>query len=67
MKQDKPLVCVLCGEPWEPASKNVCECGGVCSWGEEKGAEPMSWIKTDDGYVPRPPPDMENRDEAGGN
>jgi hypothetical protein len=37
------LVCVLCGEPWEPSLKNICECGGFCTWGEKKGAKPMSW------------------------
>lgn len=37
------LVCVLCGEPWEPSFKNRCECGGFCTWGEAKGAQPSSW------------------------
>lgn len=52
----KPSVCVLCGEPWEPGWKNRCECGGFCTWGRAKGAEPDSWIKTEGGYVPKPPP-----------
>lgn len=37
------LVCVLCGEPWEPMVKNRCECGGFCTWGPAKGAKPSSW------------------------
>lgn len=37
------LVCVLCGEPWEPGYKNRCECGGFCTWGPSKGAQPSSW------------------------
>ena len=58
----KKLVCVLCGEPWEPPITNRCECGGFCSWGEVKGGEPSSWIKTEKGYVPRPvPPNTGNK------
>ena len=45
-------VCVLCGEPWE-GIKNRCECGGFCTWGPAKGAQPSSW--TEDGQ-PRPVP-----------
>ena len=49
-------VCVLCGRPWIPAVKNRCECGGICSWGVAKGAEPESWQKVSGGHVPRPVP-----------
>lgn len=55
--EDYDTVCVLCGRPWVPSIKNRCECGGFCTWGKEKGAEPESWEKTDKGYVPRTPPD----------
>jgi hypothetical protein len=37
------MVCVLCGKPWEPQHKNVCSCGGICTWGKKKGDEPLSW------------------------
>jgi hypothetical protein len=47
-------VCVLCGAPWEPSVKNRCECGGFCTWGPAKGADPDSWIVTDKGWVPKP-------------
>lgn len=51
------LVCVICGEPWEPTVKNVCECGALCSWGYEKGGNPLSWDVTPDGkWNPKPPP-----------
>jgi hypothetical protein len=50
-------VCVLCGEPWEPSIKNRCECGGFCTWGPAKGAQPSSW--TEDGQ-PRPVPKEED-------
>jgi hypothetical protein len=49
------LVCVHCGRPWE-GIKNVCECGGVCSWGYALSGEPLSWTKTENGYYPTPPP-----------
>lgn len=49
------LVCVLCGEPWEPSIKNLCECGGFCTWGEAKGAQPTSW--NGDGSPKAPPKD----------
>jgi hypothetical protein len=49
------LVCVICGEPWEPPIKNRCECGGFCTWGYAKGADPLSWHKTEGGLVPNPP------------
>lgn len=55
MKTESPLVCVLCGRLWE-GCKNRCECGGFCTWGPANGAEPSSWIKTEQGYVPRPVP-----------
>lgn len=58
MSERKKLVCVICGTPWE-GPRNVCvndECKGFCSWGEKKDGEPSSWIKTDSGYIPRPPP-----------
>lgn len=47
-------VCVLCGAYWPPF-QNRCECGGFCTWGPAKGADPSSWIVTGDGWVPRPP------------
>lgn len=50
---EKESVCVLCGEPWVPAIKNRCECGGFCTWGPAKGAQPSSW--NPDGS-PKPPP-----------
>lgn len=50
------LVCVLCGNPWEPPVKNICECGGICTWGSAKGANPDSWAKTDEGYTLKMPP-----------
>lgn len=50
------LVCVLCGRDWTPPIINVCPCGGFSTWGPAKGADPSSWIKTEGGYVPRPPP-----------
>ncbi len=49
-------VCVLCGEPWEPSVKNRCECGGMCTWGPAKGADPDSWIVTPEGWTPKPAP-----------
>ncbi|SRR5579871_498248 len=49
------LVCVLCGRDWSPPIINRCTCGGFCTWGPAKGADPSSWIKTEGGYVPRPP------------
>ena len=50
MKEEKSdletnLVCVICGNPWEPSFKNRCECGGFCTWGYEKGGDPLSWNK----------------------
>lgn len=50
------LVCVLCGRDWSPPIINVCACGGFSTWGPAKGADPSSWIKTEGGFVPRPPP-----------
>jgi hypothetical protein len=41
----KGLVCVICGEPWEPEYKNRCECGSFCTWGYEKGGKMLSWGK----------------------
>jgi hypothetical protein len=53
---DYDPVCVICGEPWEPAIKNRCECGGFCTWGPAKGAEPDSWVKDEKGrYWPKMP------------
>ncbi len=49
------LVCVLCGRDWTPPIINVCVCGGFSTWGPAKGADPSSWIKTEGGYIPRPP------------
>lgn len=54
-EDDDASVCVLCGAPWVPEVKNVCECGGFSTWGKSKGAEPTSWVKTEHGYVPRQP------------
>jgi len=51
--EERPLICVLCGEPWEPGYKNLCECGGFCTWGYEKGGKALSW--REDGS-PNPPP-----------
>jgi hypothetical protein len=30
---EKKLICVLCGREWVPSIKNLCECGGFCTWG----------------------------------
>ncbi len=49
-------VCVLCGDPWVPEVKNRCECGGFCTWGPFKGADPSSWQEVDGRWVPRPAP-----------
>lgn len=57
MSNAEGLVCVLCGEPWEPAVKNRCECGGFCTWGEAKDGPPSSWdVSVDGGWTPKPPP-----------
>lgn len=49
-KEEKPdTVCVLCGRPWFPGIKNRCECGGFCTWGHEKGGNPLSFNVHDDG------------------
>lgn len=51
------LVCVLCGIPWVPPSMNRCSgCGGFCSWGPAKGADPSSWIVKDGQWIPKPVP-----------
>ena len=56
-EEEKVLVCVLCGEPWEPFFKNRCECGGFCTWGDKKGGPPSSFDVTEDGkWIPKPPP-----------
>jgi len=55
-KEEKELVCVLCGKPWVPKFKNRCECGGFCTWGEEKGGNPSSWNVTEKGWIPKPAP-----------
>jgi hypothetical protein len=57
---EKKLVCVLCGRPWHKFA-NRCRCGGFCTWGSTKGAEPDSWIRTEQGYVPRPVPQSETK------
>jgi hypothetical protein len=50
-------VCVICGTPWEPSFKNCCEvCGGFCTWGKAKKADPDSWIVTDKGWTPKTVP-----------
>jgi hypothetical protein len=51
---ERPIVCVLCGEPWEPPVKNRCECGGFCTWGEAKGAQPDSWTAAGPPRAPEP-------------
>lgn len=54
--KDKKLICVLCGKEWEPPVKNVCECGGFCSWGYEPN-KPESFIVDEDGnWHLKPPP-----------
>lgn len=51
------LICVLCGAPWEPGCKNVCECGGFSTWGYAKGGPPSSWDVHEDGsWTPKPVP-----------
>lgn len=50
------LVCVLCGTKWEPYANRCDTCGGFCTWGPAKGADPDSWIVTENGWIPRPPP-----------
>jgi len=55
------MVCVHCGRPWVPSIKNVCECGGVCSWGAKKGARPASWKEKDGKLVPRKPPQKDDQ------
>jgi hypothetical protein len=51
-----PLVCVLCGRPWEQHA-NRCECGGFCTWGTEKGGKPSSWDIAENGnWTPKAPP-----------
>lgn len=57
MNRQRETVCVLCGRPWTPKWKNVCECGGFCTWGPAVGADPDSWINTGNGFVPKPPPE----------
>jgi hypothetical protein len=54
-KNEEKLVCVICGEPWEPY-KNRCDCGGFCTWGHEKGGKPSSWTVTEKGWIPNPQP-----------
>jgi len=52
----KALVCVLCGRPWLPLAKNLCDfCGGFRTWGLAPGAEPSTWQLTENGYIPRLP------------
>lgn len=46
LRAEGVLVCVLCGRWWEPGIKNKCECGGFATWGEARGADPMSWHRT---------------------
>lgn len=56
-KETKESVCILCGTSWVPYL-NVCvnpECGGFCTWGSAKDADPDSWIVTNEGWIPRPP------------
>ena len=56
------LVCVLCGAPWEPSVKNVCECGGFCTWGETKGGKPNSWdVNVDGAWTPKAPPETSKK------
>lgn len=54
---DDAPVCVLCGAPWEPPVKNLCECGGFCTWGKEKGGPPSSWdVHKNGSWTPKPVP-----------
>ena len=55
-KEERQSICVLCGEPWIPAVKNRCECGGFCTWGYERNGDPLSWTKTEKGWIPNPAP-----------
>lgn len=55
-RKQKEMICVLCGRAWEPAIKNLCECGGFCTWGYELN-KPLSYHKNENGnWVPNPPP-----------
>ena len=59
------FVCVLCGAPWVPGCKNLCECGGFCTWGPAKGAEPSSWdVDADGNWTPKPPPFLPRKEES---
>jgi len=63
MEEIDDLVCVLCGIPWDPPVVNACpnpKCKGFCTWGKKKGGDPSSWIKTKNGWIPRPVPSSEN-------
>jgi hypothetical protein len=60
-KQDKKLICVLCGQEWGKKNPftNRCEnekCSGVCSWGYELN-NPESFFVDDDGkwHLKEPP------------
>jgi hypothetical protein len=59
--QHATLVCVLCGATWIP-HLNVCKnCKGICNWGYEKGGKPLSWKETENGWIPKPPPNEVSR------
>jgi hypothetical protein len=53
--EDKETVCTVCGMLWVPPHKNLCECGGFCTWGKEKGADPDSWEYVSGRWIPRKP------------
>ena len=46
--KEKKVICVLCGREWLPAVKNLCECGGFCTWGYEPN-KPESFTVDEDG------------------
>jgi hypothetical protein len=54
----KPLICVLCGTPWDNEIANRCKnsnCDGFCSWGYELN-KPLSFTVAGDGnWIPNIP------------
>ena len=58
MKDERKVICVLCGQEWLPEIKNRCECGGFCTWGyapnkpesftvDEKGKELLLHLESE--------------------